>query len=553
MCKVWTCLLAALVASLGFWAVGHAVAGEYYVDANWGNDDNTGGEGDPFKTISYALTVAYHPGDNIHIAAGLYDTSHNGESFPLTMNRDVSLLGAGAEDTIIDGEGVPKHIILASNVGSPQISGLTITGGLAGSDSASEDAAGAGILLINSSPTIQDCVITDNHASGAYAGAAGIACIGLAGSCSPTIKDCAITCNTASASGSSGGAGGGIGCTAVYYGSCSATIEDCIITNNYLEATASGASSVGGAIGCAAEYGGSWSVAIKNCLIVHNGASAPSGYATGGAIYANEGSLSVTNCTIEGNSPDGVSASSCSPTLTNCIVWNNGDDLVGISCSSVSHCDIEDGDCEGQDGNISVDPKFVPTGDHPYTYYLAHLGPQAGDSPCIDAGYGSVGDYGLEGTTTCTDGRADGDDDGNHDTGPIDMGYHYPSEYTGDGDTYIDLLSFTARPNGSSIVLTWVTGAEIRNAGFELFRSAWADGKSATLITPRIIDAKGTPASGASYVFIDRDAEAGVTYYYWLVDIDTSGKWTAHGPVSARLLIIPRPFMLPRTERVMVR
>ncbi|MBN1592203.1 MAG: hypothetical protein JW941_03005 [Candidatus Coatesbacteria bacterium] len=101
----------------------------------------------------------------------------------------------------------------------------------------------------------------------------------------------------------------------------------------------------------------------------------------------------------------------------------------------------------------------------------------------------------------------------------------------GEANTYIRLENFEANASGSNIVLTWETGAEIDNAGFIIYRS---DGTERKAIS-RLIGAEGSASAGASYRFVDDDVEAGVTYQYWLVDIDTSGTWTAHGPVSARI------------------
>ena len=156
-------------------------------------------------------------------------------------------------------------------------------------------------------------------------------------------------------------------------------------------------------------------------------------------------------------------------------------------------------------------------------YYLAHVGAQAGNSPSPDAGTGAVEDYRLSSTATCTAGRADGDDDGDGGTGPIDMGYHYLGAYEGSGDTYIELVSFAAG-KASSIVLTWETGAEIDNAGFVIFR-AIKGARNHQQISD-LIPAQGTPASGASYTFIDNKAMPHVTYEYWLTDINTGGNWS---------------------------
>ena len=43
--------------------------------------------------------------------------------------------------------------------------------------------------------------------------------------------------------------------------------------------------------------------------------------------------------------------------------------------------------------------------------------------------------------------------------------------------------------------------------------------------------------------FVDTEVKPGVTYEYYLVDIETSGKQTWHGPVSARVPI--RPAVVP--------
>lgn len=115
-------------------------------------------------------------------------------------------------------------------------------------------------------------------------------------------------------------------------------------------------------------------------------------------------------------------------------------------------------------------------------------------------------------------------------------------------DTYIRLASFTAHARRRSILLCWETGAEIENAGFELFRDRSADGHSAKLITPRPITAKGSPTAGASYRFIDSEVQPGITYYYWLVDIDTAGRWTAHGPVCTALFVAPEQVILPQGQ-----
>jgi hypothetical protein len=96
----------------------------------------------------------------------------------------------------------------------------------------------------------------------------------------------------------------------------------------------------------------------------------------------------------------------------------------------------------------------------------------------------------------------------------------------------IKLSSFTAIPGSGKIILAWSTEAEIDNAGFNLYRSESESG-AYSKINGSLIPARGTPARGASYSFIDTDAKNRRTYYYKLEDIDLSGKSTMHGPVSA--------------------
>jgi len=308
----------------------------------------------------------------------------------------------------------------------------------------------------------------------------------LASCDSPTLSHNRINQNRAieTASGSGGG---------IYLDQ----VSNVILLNNLV--TANEAASMGAGIACF----GSTPV-FQSCTIAHNSAGSD-----GSEIYTAENSASeMINSIIWGSSAEGF--------------YLDGSSSFDISFSCIR------GGWAGE-GNIADDPLFVPTNDPPHTCYLAHTGPQAGDSPCLDAGRGSTADYGIPSyRTTCTDGGADGDDDGDEGTGPIDMGYHYGDGYAGNGDTYIELVSFEARATGNQIVLTWETGAEIDNAGFVIYRTVGRSNDYKQLSD--LIPANGSPASGASYRLIDSDVEPGVTYYYWLVDIDTSGEWTAHGP-----------------------
>ncbi len=96
--------------------------------------------------------------------------------------------------------------------------------------------------------------------------------------------------------------------------------------------------------------------------------------------------------------------------------------------------------------------------------------------------------------------------------------------------TAIELISFDASvgPDGQ-VLLTWETGTEINNAGFNIYRGDVARSQwvkiNAELIAPR-----GSEVSGASYTFVDQPGPG--TFYYMLEDVDTVNGPTRHDPVQ---------------------
>lgn len=127
-------------------------AGDYYVDAVGGS------AGSPWQTITHALGQVIGPDVEIHVAAGTYDEAL-GESFPITMEPDVSLLGAGYTTTIISGN--ESDVVLhfpstATYTETTVISGFKITGGSMG---VRVDGVGGS----GSSPTIRGNWIAGNN------------------------------------------------------------------------------------------------------------------------------------------------------------------------------------------------------------------------------------------------------------------------------------------------------------------------------------------------------------------------------------------------------
>ncbi|MDZ7302323.1 MAG: Ig-like domain-containing protein [candidate division KSB1 bacterium] len=91
----------------------------------------------------------------------------------------------------------------------------------------------------------------------------------------------------------------------------------------------------------------------------------------------------------------------------------------------------------------------------------------------------------------------------------------------------VELSSFTAYVgDGPGVKLSWKTGSEINNAGFNVLRSQNQNGRYLKL------NAQLIPANReGNYTFFDATAEAGARYYYKLEALDTRGNLTTHGPI----------------------
>jgi len=97
--------------------------------------------------------------------------------------------------------------------------------------------------------------------------------------------------------------------------------------------------------------------------------------------------------------------------------------------------------------------------------------------------------------------------------------------------TAVELLSFTARGGDAEVVLEWETGSEHNNLGFQLYRAASGEGPY-DKITASVIPGLGSSPEGARYTYRDSGVTNGVTYYYKLEDIETTGARKLHGPVA---------------------
>jgi len=189
---------------------------------------------------------------------------------------------------------------------------------------------GGGICCYNSRLStpmaISNCTISENSAETG----GGISCKYI----SPTITNCILTENLATTN------GGGI-----YVDHCSPAITDCVIRGN-------SANRAGGGI-----FNDFFSSPIiANCIINNNTTNT-----SGGGIYCRDAPACVTNCTIYKNSAssggDGIYCYKSSPYIVNSIIWGNELYSAPGSNPKLNYCNIQDG-YPGL-GNIDTDPLFA--------------------------------------------------------------------------------------------------------------------------------------------------------------------------------------------------
>jgi len=135
---------------------------------------------------------------------------------------------------------------------------------------------------------------------------------------------------------------------------------------------------------------------------------------------------------------------------------------------------------------------------------------------------GAVGDTITATTTVCTDGAT---------CAAFGSTSEFSNEFTV-GVTAVELLSFTAAARDSAVELFWQTASELNNLGFHLYRAA-SEGGRYERVTGNAIPGLGSSPTGAKYGYRDEGLTNGVTYYYMLEDVDTTGATELHGPVPA--------------------
>jgi predicted outer membrane repeat protein/parallel beta-helix repeat protein len=388
---------------------------------------------DEYTTIQAAVNASVD-GDRVIVESGTYYEN-------ITVDKSITLTSTDPNDpntvanTIIDAAG-SGTVVTFPDVASADcvLAGFTVANG-------DTSVNGGGMLCLNGSIEINNCIISDNTATenggGIYTEYANL-----------TLTSCVFSRNSASGVGNLAG-GGGI---FTRYGEL--ILTDCQFNNNTAvnssgggirctdaELTLAGSTFVsnssvreGGGVstdaeratltdckfnGNSAKYGGGMcnshrGATVTNCVFASNTAERGGGIC---ALQTHSGDLSLNNCTFSGNSADYYGGAVCdeeggTSVLTNCIFWENIAYVEGPQIAleqdgttSVSYCCIQGGDLDIYTGsgstvswlvgNITSDPYFADpcSGDF-------HLQSMAGrwdtdsdawvidgnHSPCIDTG-----------------------------------------------------------------------------------------------------------------------------------------------------------------------
>ena len=447
------------------------------------------GAGHNYSSIQAAIDNAAN-GDEIVVAPGTYNEAIN------FLTRAVHVYSTGGPaSTTINGAGYSHVVqfILGEGAGSI-LEGFTIKGGNASGIS------GGGIRIVNSSPTIINCIVTQNSArsGGGVSVENG----------SPTLTDCTLTTNSCTDVGGGIFVSGGsptltrcivTGNTAANHGAgvynhySSSTITDCTITGNTASVDGGGMYNNGGTSTVThcifssnnAIYGGAMyntfgaAPLVINCIFRNNVATVGGG----GLLNQTNAVPTLMQCTFYGNTASSGGAMSnygyggaSTATVINCILWaNTGGPIHNTGGTAVVTYSNVQGGYPGT-GNIDANPLFVdaPGGD----FRLICSG-----SPCVDTGDNSAPN--LPATDVAGNPRVV---DGNFDETPtVDMGAYELSPrqiYNIARETWYEAIQFAIKDSagGDEIQVGPATYHEAINFSGKAIRLFSSDGPDTTTI-----------------------------------------------------------------------
>jgi len=343
-------------------------------------------------------------------------------------------------------------------------------------------------------------------------------------------------------------------------------------------------------------YNFSSTLTIINCAISYNGTPSYGG----GVRNQSTGTLTATNCTINGNKAlngGGIyNDTGCSVTLTNCTIFDNqtttqeGGGIENLGTMTLTNCTITGNsspnssygggvvnwyanainiintviaDNTDSDSNDDFYNNNSTVNDNGYNivefsnYAFSATGDITGDQVSLNLSSTLAGNNTLNGTQTLktTSGSVainagtsvqgshpveipSTDQRGANRNGATDIGaYEY---YYDDGSLPVELTSFTAENRSGGVLLKWTTESEIENLGFLIEKQILDTGcwmEIAGYLTNTALEGHGSTTERHDYQFIDKAVQPGVTYEYRLGDVDYNGKVTWHRKVEIKVKI----------------
>jgi hypothetical protein len=254
---------------------------------------------DQYPTIQAAIDAAVD-NDTIIVAEGTYyeNIDFGGKSIALTsIDPNDPNVVAG---TVIDADGSGTVVTFPDNASAVCVlAGFTITDG-------NSSGNGGGILCLNGTIGINNCIITGNSATGNGGGIA-------SEWADLTVAECTFSQNMAYESGHFSGGGG------IFTNLGKVTVTDCRFSEN------AGVSSSGGGIRSIRGE-----LTLTNCTFNSNSAEDE-----GGGVATDYNSVTLTGCTFSGNSAKrggGMNNSHWGATAANCVFSSNSAEKGGGIC-----------------------------------------------------------------------------------------------------------------------------------------------------------------------------------------------------------------------------
>ncbi len=443
-------------------------------------------------TIQTAVDAVWTNG-TVWVTNGTYNTGGTavlGLSNRVALTKPVSVYSVnGAANTAIAGQGPlgPGAVRCVYMTNGTLLAGFTLTNGytVATTNGFPWDEGGGGAFL-NQGGVLSNCLVRGNTAA-TRGGGVWVQDDGL-------VFGCELI-------GNQGGTGGG---ASLHDG----TLSNCrVIGNN--------AVTVGGGV-----HSGSPAL-IRNNLIAFNTALMGGGLAL---ISVGPTAATVQNCTVCSNtavaSGGGIHAETLlmtpGPTIANTIVYyNDAPAFAGPNWFTVLPGEVPTWTfcCTTPliglvgSGNIDTAPGFTLF--PPDDFRLGAM------SPCRNTGFNEpwmTTAVDLDGTARIV-------------AGIVDRGaYEFALA------TDVVLYGFWLAADAGQVVVHWQTASEVDTVGFNLHRLV---GDEWVLVnTEGVISAKGAPLGGvgASYSYIDADADPAGTHTYRVVEIETGGTTEEYGP-----------------------